>query len=585
MQTDASQVFEAEAAKEAMDLVAAANGSFSLALASGSGNVSGEQFQRDPGWQSIREAIENIDPSAKRGVSRKTTGTGTKDAELASLFGSGFRAIPNAKEDARGGEHTVEFRNGRAYKQTHPETFGAKYDPVDPGNLKWGTPLEYLTRWRLFNELFPSAGVKFEGVVMHPNGALSLKISQPKLEGARPTTQQVADTLTQAGWSNIGPNTWQKNGVTMTDAKTSNFKVIEGLVVPIDTILSGEIKSDASFSIAPSQLQAKAPKGITATKTDALPTWLMPKQSDSLPKNLDNPKVRQECYKRLDGALDWLRQNPAQIATPAGWVKYLRKAGVWGEIPMPPSGLAEVYTNPLGYIEKLNGGYHGELSLPDTQTSAKQGMDGTVEMRKLIGEGKAPAPFVVALHHLWGILSRMLSPIDQEGMWLRLIAHRPVLDAIQSSVDGNFTLNLAEWEQLIQDARERTKDGAGPVGNAATANANSFYLMLERLNGRWGDMADVYASKNSREMGRKFWDIGAGKLGIKNKVQRFIGLTFGIPGVIMDRWKFVEFWLPTAMQGMGQTNSSDYFKYSANTPSDDLGIYGVYGGVDSGSER
>jgi hypothetical protein len=31
MQTDASQVFEAEAAKEAMDLVAAANGSFSLA--------------------------------------------------------------------------------------------------------------------------------------------------------------------------------------------------------------------------------------------------------------------------------------------------------------------------------------------------------------------------------------------------------------------------------------------------------------------------------------------------------------------------------------------------------------------------
>ncbi len=204
MQTDASQVFEAEAAKEAMDLVAAANldpealtdeeqtrymelldkrvkgtassaelqelrplegrnnravnasvndaanGSFSLALASGSGNVSGEQFQRDPGWQSIRDAIENIDPSAKRGVSRKTTGTGTKDAELASLFGSGFRAIPNSKEDARGGEHTVEFRNGRAYKQTHPETFGAKYDPVDPGNLKWGTPLEYLTRWRLF---------------------------------------------------------------------------------------------------------------------------------------------------------------------------------------------------------------------------------------------------------------------------------------------------------------------------------------------------------------------------------------------------------------------------------------------------
>jgi hypothetical protein len=121
---------------------------FSLRKSADKAIVGNDKFLGDPSWQSIRDAIENIDPSAKRGVSRKPTNTGTKDAELTSLFQSGFTTVPNSKEEIRGGEHTVEFRNGRAYKQTHPESFGAKYDPAEPANLKWGTPLEYLRRWR-----------------------------------------------------------------------------------------------------------------------------------------------------------------------------------------------------------------------------------------------------------------------------------------------------------------------------------------------------------------------------------------------------------------------------------------------------
>ena len=339
-----------------------------------------------------------------------------------------------------------------------------------------------------------------------------------------------------------------------------------------------------TFSIAPSALSVKPPKGVVANKTDALPSWTLPKSEGSVSKVLNSPKVRAEFYAKLDKAIEWLRADPSQITTAKGWVTFMRKAGVWGEIPMPPSGLADIIANPAKYVAKLNGGYHGEASLSDTQTSAKQGMDGTVEMRKLIGEGKAPAPFVVALHNMWGILSRMLSPIDQEGMWLRLIAHRPVLDAIQASIDGKFSLTVAQWKQVVQDARASSAVESGPIGNAATANANDFYLMLSRLNGRWNDMADVYAAPNSREMGRRFWNIGAGKLGIKNKVQRFIGLTFGTPGVIMDRWKFVEFWLPTAMEGMQADQPSTYFDYSANTPSDPVGVYGVYGGIDSENE-
>jgi hypothetical protein len=175
----------------------------------------------------------------------------------------------------------------------------------------------------------------------------------------------------------------------------------------------------------------------------------------------------------------------------------------------------------------------------------------------------------------------MLPPIDQEGMWLRLIAHRPVLEAIQSSIDGNFDLSLDQWKGLVQDARAESADAAGKIGNNATANANAFYLMLKRLSGKWQDVANVYAAKDSREMGRKFWSLDAGALGIKNKVQRFIGLTFGVPGVIMDRWKFVELWLPTAVKGTGSDSSRDFFKYSKTTPESPLPIYGIYGGLDA----
>ena len=214
---------------------------FSLAKWSKSDKLS-NGFLGTTGWSSFRDGIENIDPSAKGGISTRATSAVTKDAEITSLWRSGFTASPNTKEDARGGEHVIEFRNGRAYKQTHPETFGAKFNPETPDTLAWGTPLEYLQRWRLFNEIFDGADVRFEGVVMHPNGALSLKISQPIIEGPHPGIDQIQATLKKAGWKNTALNTWEKNSsrgkLLMTDAKPENFKVADGVVVPVDVIVS-----------------------------------------------------------------------------------------------------------------------------------------------------------------------------------------------------------------------------------------------------------------------------------------------------------------------------------------------------------
>tara|TARA_R110001606_G_scaffold18114_6_gene68850 strand:+ start:1992 stop:13553 length:11562 start_codon:yes stop_codon:yes gene_type:complete len=353
-----------------------------------------------------------------------------------------------------------------------------------------------------------------------------------------------------------------------------------GNVIPLSQRFD-ETSDQSSFSVSQSKTGMKPPKGVTSKKTDALPIWNIAKQKDSLPKVLTTEKQRETFFARLDSALEWLREDPSKIGTAGGWVKFLRKAGVYGDVTMPPTGISELFKDPAGYAAKVRGAYHGDLTIEGTNESAKKGLDGTSEMRDLIGEGNAPAPWAVALHHLWGILSRMLPPIDQEGMWLRLIAHRPVLDAIQSSIDGKFKLSLEQWQQLVQDARAASADAAGKIGNNATANANAFYLMLKRLNGRWQDAADVYAAKDSREMGRQFWSLDAGALGIKNKVQRFIGLTFGVPGVIMDRWKFVELWLPTAVKGTDSESSNDYFKYSKSTPESPLPIYGVYGDLDA----
>jgi len=428
-----------------------------------------------------------------------------------------------------------------------------------------------------------TGGKKKMQVFLRMNNPVEMNVGRLKA-----TPEQNRVDLQNRGYDGVVDNTYLGNQYIVFDPNQIKSadpitRDESGNVIPLSERFN-PAKDSISYSIASSSLSVKPPAGVKAIETDSLPIWDIPKDKDSLPKLLSTPAHREKFFARLDKALEYLKEDPIRITTADGWVKFLQMAGVSGQVTMPPSGLAEIISDPAAYIAKLKGGYHGKRTLPGSQESAKQGLDGTREMRRLIGEGKAPAMWSVALHHMWGILSRMLPPLQQEGMWLRLIAHRPVLDAIQSSIDGKFALTQDEWAQLVQDARAASVEGAGQVGNAATANANSFHMMLNRLNGRWQDVADVYAEPDSRQMGRKFWALDAGALGIKNKVQRFIGLTFGVPGVIMDRWKFVEFWLPTAMEGMGAATPADFFRYGQNTPSDPTGIYGVYGGVDSSNE-
>lgn len=330
------------------------------------------------------------------------------------------------------------------------------------------------------------------------------------------------------------------------------------------------------------RFQPKPRKGkILRTVDDntRLPLILRGALKGSLQKNvLDNDPQR--LYERLDTANTKIQDDPSRFTNEKGFVEYFNDAGVHGNILHPPGGLDMMINRPGMYADMVQGGYHEGRTASGTVEAAMSGLDGVTEMRDVIGD--KPSEWVSAMHHFWGILSRQLPPLQQEAIWLRLISRPEVLGQIQKSIDGSFDLTADQWKSIVSASMKETAMGSEKMGNQGTSNANAFYLMLKRWNGKWGEVADVYDRRNdSIASGRKFWGLGHGPVGIKNKVQRFIGLTFGTPAVIMDRWKFVEFWLPDAMKVKGASKPSEYFKYSRNTPEDPLGVYGAYGAAEA----
>jgi len=368
---------------------------------------------------------------------------------------------------------------------------------------------------------------------------------------------------------------WQKTNQTVDGVKTNDYHY--------------QLDDDGNFKL--DKKGKKKPK-LSSTRLNSRRGFdmIVSKKPRKAPgaKNITQPE---QFYDRLDRAKEFLAGDIGAFLDTTGYVEYMTRAGAYGDLLVPPSGLAPLLNNPKQYVDLVTGGYHEDLTAPGTIDAAMEGLDSTVEMRRVIGD--TPPPMITAMHHLWGILSRMLPPVHQEAGWLRLVSNRPVLEAIQSSIDGNYNISKDGWKSIVNRAFKGTASGTGGFGNNSKANANAFHSMLQNLNGKWDQMSDAYhVDKDSTEMGRAFWKLvnENGSMGIKNKVQRFIGLTFGTPGVIMDRWKYVEYNLPMLMNrlqrnGYPANSPKEYFDYglSGTTPEDPNGIYGTYGAIESGS--
>ncbi len=299
---------------------------------------------------------------------------------------------------------------------------------------------------------------------------------------------------------------------------------------------------------------------------------------------LDNRNQALASISQIDQATSIIESDPIKFIDPKGYTEIMRDAGVTGDILVPPSGIAMMLNRPKDFIGLLNGGFHGPRTVSGTREAAMAGLDSVVEMRQVIGE--KPTEFVTALHHLWGTLSKQLPPLDQEALWMRLVINPEVIQQIQNSIDGKFSLEEPQWAEIVNNARESTQGRYEKLGNNATSNANSFHLMLENHNGKWGQVADLYSSKNAIEMRSRFNGLGHGATGIKNKVQGFIGLTFGIKGTVLDRWRFVDLYMDPVMQATGAPSHQHYFQYTGDAkriPEDPIGIYGNYGTIENGN--
>jgi hypothetical protein len=312
-------------------------------------------------------------------------------------------------------------------------------------------------------------------------------------------------------------------------------------------------------------------------------------QKNATPKDLlklaENPEKYQRFASTLIASADKLTADPAKFASPKGYSEFMRENGVTGTILAPPSMLKVLIERPQEYLDLLTGGFHEGKTVKGGWEAANGGLNGVMEMRQLCGPD-GPPPFITALHHLWGTLSKQLPPLDQEACWLRLISDRRVLDAIQSSIDGTFNPLKAGWEDIVASRLEETNnESTQKFGNNAKSNANTFILMLGRHNGKWDEVSNLYKTDDPAVMRTQFWGLNHGASGIKNKVQGFIGLTFGVKAAVLDRWRWVELHLPMAMKLAGKATPKEYFDYTGqnkDTPEDPTGIYKCYGTAENG---
>jgi hypothetical protein len=141
--------------------------------------------------------------------------------------------------DDEGNEHQVWFQAESAsyLKATWPGFFGLLVVHRSDEEPK-ASPIDYLERWQLHNELFGDR-VGFLGVLDSPSG-LRLLIRQPAIAGAPATDEQIRQFFTAAGWMPfvVGGNLAffdPEEQVVISDTHRANLILMaDGLLAPID---------------------------------------------------------------------------------------------------------------------------------------------------------------------------------------------------------------------------------------------------------------------------------------------------------------------------------------------------------------
>jgi len=155
----------------------------------------------------------------------------------------------NRAPDDEGNEHQVWFQPETAtyLKVTWPDFFGLLV-LHRPDEEEQASPIAYLERWRLHNELFGDR-VRFVGV-LEESGQMRMVIEQQAIIGNPATLEQINDFFTGNGWKRfvVGGDVAYfdpERNVAISDTHRGNIILMDdGLLAPIDLrvqLLSGAL--------------------------------------------------------------------------------------------------------------------------------------------------------------------------------------------------------------------------------------------------------------------------------------------------------------------------------------------------------
>ena len=148
-------------------------------------------------------------------------------------------------EIARGSEHLVLFddQTSEVVKVTLPGTYGDYYEIIDGRISQFdSTPAEYLLRMRWWEKLFSTApdplGLTESGQILS---------RQKFISGEPPQQEEVDQFLVEAGAEAVRQKCWlwkmadvdPESEIWIGDARSDNFVLAEGKIIPIDIRIWG----------------------------------------------------------------------------------------------------------------------------------------------------------------------------------------------------------------------------------------------------------------------------------------------------------------------------------------------------------
>lgn len=244
-----------------------------------------------PGARSAARALVGAGAEASLGWNRQQARQQRHAREVEFLSRHARPEGAKGERKGEGGEHIVHHVPGADYvtKTTKPGQYGQMLDQMGPEqglrfNWRPAMPSEYLQRIGLQNAVFGD-NMQIAAIEATPHGP-AIVTTQPLLEGEQPTSTQVEAFLRANGFEPMDERLYDtqtihaakrpwlraRDGVMVTDAKTQNFVVHRGHILPIDLIV--QLMPDAVINATRAARQFKtgvgAPTVNAKAVTDAL---------------------------------------------------------------------------------------------------------------------------------------------------------------------------------------------------------------------------------------------------------------------------------------------------------------------------